>query len=268
MKKLMIAAAAVAMVGGVYAASGCNPQEVKPVDSAWVYNWKFTGKTTEGVLKVTEAIPVGCLVGGIPSQMEAIRVPASLKIQGYTVKCNPTCLDVEEAAFVGNSAKEGEAFWITKPTKGFFGAILKDGTVIPAGVSFKFGNVIGRAAGKYEVLGSFKGIESLNGEIYALAFAGQGSYNKNKTRVTSASGNFAGTMIVPHYHVYVKELDGCPKATVWDCAGFQFLNVEDHAFTAAFGKWSMKYNATASANFATKGVRPATKNLAPYVYGE
>ena len=261
MKKLIIAAAAVAMVGGVYAASGCNPKVNPQADTAWVYNWKFVGKTTDGVLKTTDGIAAGCLVGAIAGKMEAIRVPASLKIQGYTVKCNPTCLDVEEAAFVGNSKNEGEAFWITKPTKGCFANA-------PAGVSFKFGNVIGRSAGKYELVGEFKGLESFNGERYELIFAGQGAYNKDKGRVTSVSGNFAGVMVVPHYHVYVKELHGCPEATVWDCAGYDFLNIDDHKETAAFGKWSMKYNATASKNFANGKGRPATKNLAPYIYGE
>ena len=261
MKKLMIAAAAMAMVGGVYAASGCNPKEEEIADSAWVYNWKFTGKTTDGVLQVNE-IDGGCYVN--VTQIEAIRVPASLKIQGYTVKCNPGCLDVLKAAFVGNSSQEGEAFWITKPTKGAF--IDDAGGNGVAGVSFRFGNVIGRIAGKYEVVGTFTGVENTANELYVLRFAGQGSYDASKARVTSVSGCFAGRMIAPHYHKYVKGLRGCPKATVWDCVGMSFLGIDGRESTAAFGKWSMKYNATASSTFAKGKGRPATKNGAKWRY--
>ena len=243
------------------APSGCEVI-VKAEDSAWVYEWKFTGKTTEGVLKTIDGVAAGCRVGAIADQIEAIRVPSSLKIQGYTVKCNPTCLDVEEAAFVGSSRSEGEAFWITKPTKGAF-YDAGDGV---AGVSFSFGNVIGRSSGKYELVGRFRGSESFANETYDLQFAGQGSYDASKLRVTSASGSFAGTMVVPRYPSYVRELAGCPEATVWDCMGVRFLGIGGRERTAAFGKWKMKYCATASKNFAAGKGRPATKNGAKWGY--
>ena len=241
---------------------GCQPQVTPVKDTAWVYEWKFTGKTTDGVLKTTDGVAAGCLVGAIPSQMEAVRVPASLKIQGYTVKCNPTCLDIEKAAFVGSSRSEGEAFWITKPTKGAF---YDAGDGVP-GVSFRFGNVIGRSSGKYELVGRFRGSESFANETYDLQFAGQGSYDASKLRVTSISGSFAGTMVVPRYLSYVKELHGCPEATAWDCMGVRFLGIDGRERTAAFGKWKMKYCATASKNFAAGKGRPVTKNGAKWGY--
>ena len=87
MKKLMIAALAVASVAGAYAA--CSYTEPT---TAWVYKWTFTGKTTFGVKPAAVKVETGLCgyTGGGSSDVTCtVRAPASLKIEGYTWYCEP-----------------------------------------------------------------------------------------------------------------------------------------------------------------------------------
>jgi len=89
MKKLMTLAA-LAAVTGAFAACEYTP-EVKT--TAWVYQWKFSGKTTYGVkpatVKATKGV-CGYTTGGDAAAC-TVRAPASLKIEGYTLYCEPGC---------------------------------------------------------------------------------------------------------------------------------------------------------------------------------
>lgn len=231
---------------------GCQPQATPVEETAWIYEWKFTGKTTDGVkIAGYEIAGAGnCKPGRtITVADEAIRVPSTLKIQGYTAKCVPACEDISTADFAG----DGEVFWLTKPFKGAFD--------VTSGLSGLEGHVIAKSGNKYELAGRFSGADGDAGEFYDFVFAGIGSYSKSKLRVSSVSGNFAGFMAAPHYHKYDTNLAGCPEAQIWNCDQSAYAGAPE---TVAFGKWSMKYLSTASKKYLKDGTRPKAKNGAKW----
>ena len=242
MKKLMIAAAAVAMVGGAFAAN-CSYDPVAPVikGTAWVYNWKFTGKTTVGVATRDQVIKgsqnncsftPGSTIGG-----EVVRTPGALAIQGYTYTCEPECLaDYSQFKDItGDTAPD--TFYITKPFKS---------AMTSSALAINVGNVIGKAANQFEAEGeaTFETVEPA--ETYKLTFAGLGKYDLKNVRVSSVSGNFAGTVETP----YLIKNGVCTKAIVWNCDASDYI---DDDMSVAYGTWSVKYNATASKNYYNKG---------------
>ena len=235
MKKLMIVAA-LAMVGGAYAANNCAPT-VGPaaVLDPWAYSWSFSGKTTTGVLvKGTPATEAGnCTVTTIGgTDNEYIRVPSTLKIQGYTYQCNPCCGTFGEW--------DKEAFVITKPAKDIFGGIGDAGNL---GIA----HVIGKKANQVEVWDTFNATTLDSGENYVVEFAGLGTYNLKNTRVTSVSGNFAGQKITPH----ALSVAGCPEAIYWTCDASAYAS--DDSWSVAYGKWAVKFSSAAAKKYKKNG---------------
>jgi hypothetical protein len=235
MKKLMIAAFAAAAVGGVFAAN-CKPGETPDEQlDPWAYSWTFSGKTTTGVLvKGIAAKETGvCNPGTIPgTEDEYIRVPATLKIQGYTYQCNPECGSFGEW--------DKEAFVITKPAKDYFDGLGEAGNL---GIA----HVIGKKATQVEIGDTFDATTVDSGEEYSVVFAGLGTYNLKNVRVTSASGNFAGAKITPH----ALSVKGCPEAIYWTCDGSAYDNTD--SWSVAYGKWSVKYSASAAKAYGKNG---------------
>ena len=244
MKKLMIAALAVASIAGAYAA--CTPGKDPVIEDAWVYTWKFTGKTTTGVLVSYTINPSGnCKPGGGGVEMCAIRVPTSLNIQGYTYKCLPCCGGFTELA------DDGEVFWTTKPQKELF-EVTNAKKLFTEGLTIDFGHVIGKKAKDFELKGQFAAATSDSGENYDFTFAGLGKYDLKNTRFSSVSGNFAGEKVNPHYLKYVAELGGCPDADYWVCDGTAYAGAPTDP-TVAYGSWSAKLNSAASKKFLKSG---------------
>ena len=232
MKKLM-AIAAIAVSGAAVAAN-CSP--ITPVidTTPAVYNWKFTGKTTVGdYIKGYHKDGSGCAPSPIDVLGEAIRVPGSLAIQGYTYYCVPCCGTFAEAP-------DYEVFYFTKP--------YKDALI--GGVNTSFVNVIGKKAKDVEVYGILDGVTTAatSAEAYSLTYAGFGKYDLKNFRVSSASGNFAGLKAMPHY----LKVAGCPEAVYWDCTGSVYLSGNP---AIAYGKWSVKYNSTASKKYGKNGIK-------------
>ena len=247
MKKLMIAALATVAVAGAYAACEYTPV-VK--DTAWVYKWTFTGKTTVGKPVTAKAVKGGAC-GYAPTPGEtgscglAVRVPASLKIEGYTWACKPGCgSDAFETAMI----EQQEIFWQTKPFK----------ASMSGGVSTCVSHIIGKKAKQFEaagvaefsayadhVLGNDQG-------TYVLTYAGLGKYDTKNDRVTSVSGNFAGFLDQPYYIGQIGIQD-CPPAGFWDC----MTGALTCGPSVAYGKWSAKYMSSASKKYLNKGVIPS-----------
>ena len=231
MKKLMIAAFAAASVGSVVAGN-CTPVGPTPVEKTpEVYTWKFSGKTTAADYIKGYNVPgtTGCApTSGVIVDGEAIRVPGSLAIQGYTYYCVPCCDTL-------TTDPDLETFYISKPAK----------DKLDGGVATQFANVIGKKANQVEIYGMFtaKTGPATSSESYELAYAGFGKYDKKYVRVTSASGNFSGYKVVPHY----MKITGCPEAVYWDCTGSVYLSGNP---AIAYGKWSVKYNSSASKKYA------------------
>ena len=243
MKKLMIAAALAAVVGGAFAA--CKPGDPDPIEDAWVYTWKFSGKTTTGVLVSYTINPSGnCKPGGGGTEACAIRVPSALNIQGYTYKCLPCC-----GEFTG-LADDGEVFWTTKPQKELF-EVTNAKKLFTEGLTIDFGHVIGKKAKDFELKGQFAAATSDSGENYDFTFAGLGKYDLKNTRFSSVSGNFAGEKINPHYLKYIAGV-GCPDADYWVCDGSDYAGAPTDP-TVAYGSWSAKLNSAASKKFLKNG---------------
>lgn len=256
MKKL-IALAALAATCGAFAAC-----EYTAPDTAWVYKWKFTGKTTFGVKpKTVKVKTVTGLCGYTGSSCstdggtcETVRAPASLKIEGYTWFCTPKCGSDDFEAFV----ECNEIFWQKKPFK----------AAIAGGVSTDVSNIIGKKAKQFEAAGTAHFEEWINGctkeGTYTLTYAGLGKYCNKNCRVTSVKGNFAGFLDQPHYI----SKDKCTDAGYWVCA-CPATQLACKATSVAFGKWSAKFKKSAAKKYLKTGKLPKVASWAdPSLQGD
>ena len=246
MKKLMIAALAAATVGGAFAAC-----DYDPLPTAWVYKWQFSGKTTYGVkpAKVKAETGLCGYTGPTSTALCTVRAPASLKIQGYTWYCEPGC----GSDYFEKFAEVNEIFWQTKPFK----------ASLAGGVATDVSNIIGKKAKQFEAAGTATFTEFINaGTVeegtYVLAYAGLGKYDLKNNRVSSVSGNFAGVLDQPHY--ITSEV--CGNAGYWDCETTVLVCAGP---SVAFGKWSAKYQSSASKKFLKKGTLPKVPNWVKYM---
>ncbi len=229
MKKLMIAAA-VAAVGITAFGGNCAPTVP---DTAWAYVWKFTGKTTTGN---TAAVYTANPCGGGTTASCTYRVPASLKIQGYTYACAPQVCADDALGFETQFAEVNEVFYMTKPYKAsFYG-----------GVTTEIAHIIGKSKKQAEVQGVASLTENVENSTFTLTYAGLGKFDLNNMRLTSANGNFAGTLSQP-WAVLVKK-GICIQAGYWRC---DTLALECAGPSVAYGKWSVKYNKSASKKYLT-----------------
>ena len=254
MKKLMFAAAIAACATGAFAKCAEGPTPVTPQDKVYpaaVYQWKFTGKTGIGVVikgTADKTVDGGCAEDStIPGRAaEVIRVPGTLNIVAYTYICDDECWNF------GTYLKDSPAqFQLKKPYKSL---VYNKNFVETIDVD----HVIGKSASQYELAGTavFKTIDGDVGPTYTyeLTFAGFGSYAKNKGRITSVSGNFAGLQTPPRYNGTVTGLEKCPAADYWDCETLTYASVlipgSMNAASVAYGTWSIKYNSSASKKLA------------------
>ena len=216
MKKLILIAGVIAMAGAFADCVYLKPKAAKSTDAAWAYKWKFTGKTTK-------AVDAYC-----SGKWYVSRTAAALKIQGWTLYCDPVCDDFED---VGS-----EYFWQTKPSK----------TLLDAEFAFEVANQIGKNGKNYEAAGevlfvvtettgSGKTKTESSRALYNLTFAGLGKYDTKKERVKSVSGNFAGIAFVKSKGTDCE--DGA-ETYAWECCGCP----KKKAPSVAYGKWSVKYN--------------------------
>ena len=241
MKKLMIACAVAALTAGAFAA-GCGDDEEPAVTTVnQVYKATFSGKTTKGVPGKDVTTSVLC---GDDQTTEGcvVRVPATLKIQGWYVLCNVTCGTILEVA----NAPARQAFWQTKPYK----ADIPD-----SATAFSLINVIGKKGKDAEAAGTFTGTVTYAADATwslgdGLAFAGLGKTKLKSGTLAyfpSFSGNFVGEPVASWY---IKG-NTCAQTHVWDPCTMT-VNCDETPNTVAFGKWTMKYDASATKKAATK----------------
>ena len=250
MKKIMIAAAVAAIGYGAFGATSCSPctstgSSCAPALQSWVYKWQFKGKTTTG--KKVKGTKSPC--GGELGPACPVRVPASLKIQGYTWTCSTELCakdDVGNLAFESAFNEVNEVFWQTKPSKtSFYG-----------GVTIEFAHLIGKKKKQAEVLGTTIFTDGLTGATYGLAFAGFGKV-KDKV-IKKVSGNFAGYLSQPYANAGISYksacgggcADTCQVAGFWGCVT---LSIQCKGPSIAYGKWSAKYEKSASAKYFKNG---------------
>ena len=247
MKKLMIAAAAAAMIGGVHAASTCVDGETPSAGctvQTLVYQWQFKGKTGTGVIvNATKQVKEGgssCVDPTVtPGTAEVVRVPGSLALVGYSYLCDAECSTIQSGLMNPTKAQ----YYSTAPLKSLIVPYRGQNFV----KTIEIANVIGKNKSQYELAGTAEFVFPSTdiGQVYSLTFAGFGTYDKKNQRVSSVSGNFAGTQTVPRYP---KAYNGvrCPGAGYWDCCSLYYVLGSEGAPSVAYGTWSMKYNAAAS----------------------
>ena len=215
MKKLILLAGVLAIGGAFAECAYIKPITPTTTDPAWAYKWKFTGKTTK-------AVDTTCSSKGYVT-----RTAAALKIQGWSLYCDPNCGDFE-------AAEADEFFWRTKPSKAILGG----------GVTFEVANQIGKKGKNYEAAGLAVFTDKDGVTMYYLTFAGLGKYDTKKARVKSVSGNFAGIAAAPTSNG-TDCVDG-EKSKVWECCGCPTLDAD----SVAYGKWSVKYNKSIAKKYA------------------
>ncbi len=251
MKKIMIAAAVAAIGFSVFGAA-CSPDP-----QVWVYKWQFKGKTTTGKKATIKTPGSVCKPGGTQTASCTIRVPASLKIQGYTWACPgmECATDNTNLGFETAWAECNELFWQTKPYKAsFYG-----------GVTTEFAHLIGKKRKQAEVLGVANFTDNEEGATYVLTYAGFGKVKNSRGKyISKVSGNFAGSLSQPWVVKKAKKssaccttASSCVKAGYWDCAT---LSLICEAPSIAYGKWSAKYLKSASAKYTKNGSGIKTPN--------
>ena len=238
MKKLMIAAAAAAMVSGVYAGN-CTPDEpVAPTGAATVYSVKMTVKTTKGTAVAGKDVDKGsqCTPGSTTATCVVYREKDSTVFQGYIYDCNTACDVIKTGS---------QVFWDSKRK-----VQLDDGKITTTLL-----NVMGKKQTVAEWAWTFAGAaqyDETRKQEYTLTGAGYGVYNTKNDRYTSFSGNFAGTA-TPSYDLKTnvsKVSCACDPSIVWDCNDLDATVSND---TVAFGTWTAKYDASASKKYFSKG---------------
>ena len=237
----MIAAAVAAMTAGAFADNVCG-QDDGPAVKGQVYKFTFSGKTTKG-LKAGEGAGGVCGQQGNPDECGP-RAAAKLKIKGWVAYCeDPAC---GTTLLAGTEGATSWAFWTVKPRKG---------AIADAAIETGILHVIGKKPNKAEMFGTLKGTVSFGGNAEwslgdGLYFAGLGKYKASKGIYSSISGNFAGSPAAPWY---IPSSGNCVEAGYYDCATLAIVCGEN---TVAFGKWSVKYNKSASKKINKNGRLP------------
>lgn len=245
MKKLMIAAAAAAMVGGAFAGN-CEPTPTPDVTpDALVYQFKATVKTTKGApAKWTESTSGStCTPGSSETTEGIIRLPDSTKFQGWIYDCDPSCALVSTGSVVA---------WDSK----------RKAQLADAAFTTTFINVMGKKQADAEWAWTFEGAATYSAEVsqkYSLTGSGLGKYSAKKGYYTSFSGNFAGTA---EASFYLAKNAACDPSQIWKCDDLATLVDSD---TVAYGSWSVKYSSSASKKYTKNGYlkRPAYVTVNP-----
>lgn len=247
MKKLMIAAAAAAMIGGAFA-------------DAQVYEYKLnltttkcaSGKATRNTYWTTQA-------GYDAGDAVTYRVKTSLVVQGVTWGCYcPESLAGTWGTVCGNgNSSFGIVFW--SKTADSFLVDQYDDTKF----EWAFLNRIGKKGNEVEfALNLLPNDEAeisseVVGDEFALTLAGMGKLNGSACGeyIKSAKGSVAG-YIVPDVTV-------CTYCTTTPCEVYEFcvdccahqtpFDMDD-GMSVAFGTFTMKYNASASKKLKTQAL--------------
>lgn len=238
MKKLMIAAALAATVGGAFA-TPCTPEDTPAGDCAAVYSFKLNVKTTKGVTLKGGRVGSGSqCTPGTESSCTVIREKDSTVIQGWIYDCSCDCGVVSTGSVIA---------WDSK----------RKAKVADPAFTTTFINVMGKKASLAEWAWTFAGeaqYDESRVQAYALTGAGYGSFSKGIYR--SFSGNFAGTAAAS-YDLKTKKVGddsptscACDPSRVWACDALSDLVAAD---TVAFGTWTVKYDASASKKYLKNG---------------
>lgn len=237
MKKLMIAAAAAAMVGGAYA--GCeDPVTPEDPNCAAVYNMTVSLKTLNAKSKKyvnkqecdDPETGVNCYL-----------VSGTRKYAGVIASCECECEDTTI---------------VTEPKVYFWGVSEKapyaDAEIALAN-AIRFGGATDKAAKKVAAT------VTIASDPIALTGAGFGSYNAKIGRVATISGYITGLVNAPECPVKCDD-----PLTAYGFSVCDSTQVDGLVTVPAYGTWSVKYNASASKKYAANSTYVETKMLPKY----
>ena len=213
MKKLMMFAATMTIVGGAFAACS-DPLPTPETTCALVYDVKISVKTTVPKAR-TETEVIEC-EDDVTASI-CYRVTGSRSFKGYLTNCDCDC-----TAFAGANL----ILWEPKAE-----AMITVDTVLDWDVL----NLIGKKG--EDVEGAFS--LDLDGNTYAdLYGAGFGKIDRKTGIIKSISGDIVG--VIPGPLCVDAECD------TTDSVAFPCEEIGDADMTVAFGTWSVKYNKSQS----------------------
>jgi len=235
MKKLMIAAAVAAVSVGAFAACE-RPDEV--ADGAEVYDVVVNLKTTKCVCKNVTTVTKTACERESTTTCESWRDVVTKKVNGVIWSCAITCsedigdketpLALDQVWWDYNTNPQESAgtqfFWIAKDK-----IILAENDLWQT----KWIARIGKNNKKVEAFGTFG--DGLN-------WAGFGTWDSKKYRVSKISGGVAGCWGAPYD---CSSFDPDEKKYTDDCPAYKLCEdevVEDITKTAAYGSFTIKFN--------------------------
>jgi len=224
MKKLMMFAATMTIVGGAFAQGGCTDPE--PIEKPVVYRVTMNLRTVMGKGRTT-TVSSACQDDAVTAS--CIRFPLyPYPVHGYIVNCEWAC-----------DAITSEEVYLWNPK-------LRS-TLLEPTFAWTFLHVLGRQGGaNAEALWDFTGVDSViddgagdNG-VVALRGAGFGVYNYNLGLYTSFRGMAVGTLSFPKC---LSTGENCTVASYWLCTD---LTQDDEDPSVMFGTWAMRLDVAAS----------------------
>ena len=232
MKKLMIAAAAAAMIGGAYAGD-CTP-EAK--ECSIVYQMQLNVYTTKGVA-LGYSSGSQCAPG---STCVVMRGRDKTVIRGYVYICGCGC-DVTQYSDVFCDSRRHALFDTTQNSLTWKFAHIMGANLTDAECGWQFGGKIA--------------YDATRESTYDLAGAGYGTFNGEF--FTGFAGYFAG-WVDKTYDLTTKGAEATPSACLCEpsmvvyCSDLGTWTADAEGASVAFGSWKMKYNANVS-NAYNKG---------------
>lgn len=255
MKKLMIAAVAAASAGFSFAADcGCACEDVCSTDCVYAYEVILLAKTTSGkpVTVMPKTSPCGC-EEVTPCSSSCYRKPLMRKFAGF-VFGNAKDEAVEGCGGGGDgvcgsacgcidfSANENQVFWDVKTKKIVEGAKLTFDKIDAIGY---------QSRETVEAYGSFEFVENeIDGKVTLAGFGKRGKRANGTIMLKNLSGFFAG--YYPCLCTTCGTTAESPCADVcestialpWSLCCDEVVE-DDDGHTAAYGKWTLKWNETA-----------------------
>jgi len=228
MKKIMIAAAAVALAGVVFADGQCGT----PVYCGYAYRVKLSGKTVTGKSATTGSTKTCDLETSCWAKPASYRVAGY--IYGFTTQGPADCEECACNALADNIA----IFWNADKEQVFSGI---------QSVTFDVYDILRNGGSKNKAQIAFK--------LEGLQCAGFGTYNPNTQKLKSANGFFAGTLTAPlcggAYDSKTCTYGNPTVARVFKpCALTEAVDATD---AIAFGRWSFTYKADKVAQLEKDG---------------
>ena len=227
MKKLMIAAAAVALAGITFA--DCDT----PVECAWAYRLKLAGKTVTGKTSAKVFDTAAC-----DYTSDCWAKPASYRVAGYiwgnTEKDGDD--DCAECACNDFATLDNKVFWDANKKEVKFDA-----------VAFEIFDILRNsgAKNKAQILIT---MDDLN-------LAGFGVYKPAKQVLKSASGFFAGKIAAPvcagAYNSSTCEYGEDTTAKVFTLCDLD--NAKEAEYAIAYGRWTLTYKSDKVAAYSKTG---------------